>query len=49
VGAAGAAKGTFYVYFDSWEDLLLAIRARVYESFDRRLLMHGVLKDEAAW
>ena len=29
--AAGAAKGTFYVYFPSWEDMLAVVRARLIE------------------
>lgn len=37
VAEANAAKGTFYVYFPSWEDLLEALRARVFEDFDRRV------------
>ncbi|MBN6054898.1 TetR/AcrR family transcriptional regulator, partial [Nonomuraea sp. RK-328] len=36
---ADAAKGTFYVYFSSWEDMLAAVRDRVLrgyvERFDR--------------
>ncbi|MBN1321933.1 MAG: TetR/AcrR family transcriptional regulator [Thermoleophilia bacterium] len=28
--AAGAAKGTFYLYFSSWSDLLAAVRDRVF-------------------
>ncbi|MBN1946706.1 MAG: TetR/AcrR family transcriptional regulator [Bradymonadales bacterium] len=27
--AAGAAKGTFYLYFPSWDDLLVAVRDRL--------------------
>lgn len=29
--AAGAAKGTFYVYFPSWEDMLGVVRERLIE------------------
>jgi AcrR family transcriptional regulator len=29
--AAGAAKGTFYVYFPSWEDMLAVVRERLIE------------------
>jgi AcrR family transcriptional regulator len=36
VGEAGAAKGTFYLYFASWDDLLEAVRARVYADFNAR-------------
>lgn len=28
---AGAAKGTFYVYFSSWEDMLAVVRQRLIE------------------
>lgn len=29
--AAGAAKGTFYVYFSSWEDMLAVVRERLID------------------
>jgi AcrR family transcriptional regulator len=29
--AAGAAKGTFYVYFSSWEDMLAVVRERLVD------------------
>jgi AcrR family transcriptional regulator len=31
--AAGAAKGTFYLYFSSWEDLLLAVRDQILSTY----------------
>jgi len=31
--AAGAAKGTFYLYFPSWDDLLVAVRAHILETY----------------
>jgi len=31
--AAGAAKGTFYLYFASWEDLLVAVRAHLLSTY----------------
>jgi AcrR family transcriptional regulator len=31
--AAGAAKGTFYVYFPSWEDLLVQVRAHILSKY----------------
>ena len=34
VSEAGAAKGTFYLYFPTWDDLLEALRARVFERFE---------------
>ena len=34
VREARAAKGTFYLYFESWEELLLALRERAFARFD---------------
>jgi len=34
VREAAAAKGTFYLYFPTWDDLLEAIRGRIIKSFD---------------
>ncbi|MBX3503789.1 MAG: TetR/AcrR family transcriptional regulator [Alphaproteobacteria bacterium] len=34
VREAGAAKGTFYLYFPTWDDLLDAIRERLVVAFD---------------
>jgi AcrR family transcriptional regulator len=34
VREAGAAKGTFYLYFPTWDDLLEAIRGRIIVTFD---------------
>ena len=34
VREAGAAKGTFYLYFPAWDDLLEAIRGRLVVAFD---------------
>lgn len=31
--AAGAAKGTFYLYFSSWEDLLVEVRAHILSKY----------------
>jgi AcrR family transcriptional regulator len=31
--AAGAAKGTFYLYFPSWDDLLIAVCAHILETY----------------
>lgn len=36
VREARAAKGTFYLYFASWDDLLLALRERIFTRFDER-------------
>lgn len=30
---AGSAKGTFYVYFSSWEEMLVAVRERVLRNY----------------
>jgi AcrR family transcriptional regulator len=35
VREAGAAKGTFFVYFPAWDDLLDEIRRRAIEQFDQ--------------
>jgi len=34
VREAGVAKGTFFLYFPTWDDLLEAIRARLVSTFD---------------
>ncbi|HKU97111.1 MAG TPA: helix-turn-helix domain-containing protein [Vineibacter sp.] len=34
VREAGAAKGTFYLYFPTWDDLLEVLRERVVTAFD---------------
>jgi AcrR family transcriptional regulator len=34
VRGAGTAKGTFYVYFPGWDDLLETVRERVFRAFD---------------
>lgn len=31
--AAGAAKGTFYLYFSSWDDLLVGVRAHILSKY----------------
>lgn len=36
VREAGAAKGTFYLYFSSFEALLSALRERIFAEFDAR-------------
>jgi AcrR family transcriptional regulator len=35
VREAGAAKGTFYVYFPTWDDLLATLRARIFAAFEQ--------------
>jgi AcrR family transcriptional regulator len=34
VRAAGTAKGTFYLYFPTWDDLLKAVRTRIFANFE---------------
>ncbi|WP_449066029.1 TetR/AcrR family transcriptional regulator [Planomonospora algeriensis] len=34
---AGTAKGTFYVYFPSWEDLLVAVHDRLMDDYSAPL------------
>jgi AcrR family transcriptional regulator len=34
---ADAAKGTFYLYFSSWDDLLVAVRDRVFRDYVTRV------------
>lgn len=36
VHQAGTARGTFYIYFETWDDLLQAMRERVFEQLDKR-------------
>nr|QQZ49650.1 TetR/AcrR family transcriptional regulator [Phenylobacterium glaciei] len=36
VREAGAGRGTFYVYFETWEALLHALRERVFAQLDQR-------------
>lgn len=36
VQAANASKGTFYVYFESWESFLLELRDRIFRDLDER-------------
>jgi AcrR family transcriptional regulator len=36
VNEARAAKGTFYLYFPTWDDLLDTLRARVFDAFDQQ-------------
>lgn len=36
VHAANASKGTFYVYFDTWDDFLIALRDRASKQLESR-------------
>lgn len=40
VREADAAKGTFYLYFPTWDDLLETIRGRIVEAFDEAHPFH---------
>ena len=49
VAEAGAAKGTFYTCFATWDDLLEAIRATQAAEFERRLAPAFERMREGAW
>jgi AcrR family transcriptional regulator len=49
VREAAAAKGTFYLYFPTWDDLLEAIRARVIKEFDEAHPVGNVGTSESDW
>lgn len=49
VREAGAAQGTFYVYFQTWEDLLLVLRERAFERFDSRFPKIDSLRSDEDW
>lgn len=49
VRQAGAAQGTFYVYFRTWEDLLLVLRERAFEGFDSRFPKVEALRSAEDW
>lgn len=49
VREAGAAKGTFYLYFPTWDDLLDTIRQRIFEAFDRAHPMPDTVDAAVDW
>jgi len=49
VREAGAAKGTFYLYFPAWDDLLEAIRARLLGAFDAAHVLPPGADPKADW
>jgi AcrR family transcriptional regulator len=49
VREAGAAKGTFYLYFPSWDDLLEAVRERIFAEFDARYPMPTEVAGPIDW
>jgi AcrR family transcriptional regulator len=49
VREAGAAKGTFYLYFPTWDDLLEAIRERIVVAFDAAHPLQIEARAQADW
>jgi AcrR family transcriptional regulator len=49
VREAGAAKGTFYLYFPAWDDLLEAIRGRIIKAFDEAHPVQAGVGTELDW
>ncbi|MBA2402473.1 MAG: TetR/AcrR family transcriptional regulator [Bradyrhizobium sp.] len=46
---AAAAKGTFYLYFPTWDDLLEAIRGRIIKAFDEAHSVQSGAGAELEW
>lgn len=46
---ADAAKGTFYVYFSSWEDMLVAVRDRVLSDYIDRFRRLAETTEPVDW
>lgn len=46
---AGSAKGTFYVYFSSWEEMLVAVRDRVLGNYVDRFRQLAESADPIDW
>lgn len=47
--AAGAAKGTFYLYFPSWNDLLVAVRDRLLSTYASEVEVRLAAAAPAGW
>ncbi len=47
--AAGAAKGTFYVYFPSWEDMLAVVRGRLIDECNAPIRHALATADSVDW
>jgi AcrR family transcriptional regulator len=47
--AAGAAKGTFYLYFPSWEDMLAVVRERLIDACNAPLRDALAADDRGDW
>jgi AcrR family transcriptional regulator len=46
---AGTAKGTFYLYFSSWEDMLEAVRERILSNYVTEMKNRFVCQTPADW
>lgn len=46
---AGAAKGTFYLYFSSWEDMLEAVREHILSNYVTEMKNRFVCQTPAEW
>lgn len=49
VREAGVAKGTFFVYFPTWDDLLEAVRARLVSEFDQAYPLPSEVEAPVDW
>ncbi len=49
VQAAGVAKGTFFLYFPTWDDLLEAIRDRLVARFDAKNPLPNEVEEPVDW
>jgi AcrR family transcriptional regulator len=47
--AAGAAKGTFYLYFSTWNDLLVAVRDRLLSTYASEASARAASVAPAEW
>lgn len=48
-GLAGAAKGTFYLYFSSWDNLLLAVREHMASTYSAQLRKRLAASQPLGW
>jgi AcrR family transcriptional regulator len=49
VREAGVAKGTFFLYFPTWDDLLETVRARLVAEFDRAYPLPTEIEEPVDW
>lgn len=47
--AAGAAKGTFYLYFSSWDDLLVKVRAHLLSQYISEMRTRFAAEARSDW